>query len=90
MLDDVVDNTVHVHECRLQDLLAAEGEQLLGQPAGPNGRSVDQLDLPAQWVVRGKSLGQYFPLRPMITVSRLLKSWATPPAKRPMASIFWA
>ena len=28
--------------------------------------------------------------RPLITVSRLLKSWATPPASRPIASIFWA
>ena len=26
----------------------------------------------------------------MITVSRLLKSWAMPPASRPTASIFWA
>src|SRR5690349_13566358 len=25
-----------------------------------------------------------------MTVSRLLKSWATPPASRPTASIFWA
>src|ERR671929_51262 len=25
-----------------------------------------------------------------MTVSMLLKSWATPPARRPMASIFWA
>ena len=27
--------------------------------------------------------------RPLITVSRLLKSCATPPASRPIASIFW-
>ena len=27
---------------------------------------------------------------PMMVVSRLLKSWATPPARVPMASIFWA
>ena len=27
-------------------------------------------------------------LYPMMTVSRLLKSWATPPARRPIASIF--
>ena len=26
---------------------------------------------------------------PMITMSRLLKSWAMPPASRPTASIFW-
>ena len=25
-----------------------------------------------------------------MTVSRLLKSWATPPVRRPIASIFWA
>ena len=29
-------------------------------------------------------------LYPMMTVSRLLKSWATPPASWPTASIFWA
>ncbi len=28
-------------------------------------------------------------LSPMMTVKRLLKSWATPPARRPTASIFW-
>jgi hypothetical protein len=28
--------------------------------------------------------------QPLMTVSRLLKSWATPPASRPMASIFCA
>ncbi len=28
--------------------------------------------------------------RPRMTASRLLKSWATPPARRPMDSIFWA
>jgi hypothetical protein len=27
---------------------------------------------------------------PLMTVSRLLKSWATPPAKRPIPSILWA
>ena len=27
---------------------------------------------------------------PEITISRLLKSWAMPPARRPTASIFWA
>jgi hypothetical protein len=43
--------------------------------SGPSGRAL--LRCSSRWT------------RPVMTVSRLLKSWATPPASCPTASIFW-
>ena len=48
---------------------------------------VDLLEVVVEWVRRGHAR-QASSVLPMITVSMLLKSWATPPATRPTASIF--
>ncbi len=38
----------------------------------------------------GSDVSMSSSMLPRMAVSRLLKSWATPPASRPMDSIFWA
>ena len=72
---------------RVNDLLARERQQLLRQRgAAPRRlrRALQELDgrRAARLRPRARSM------KPSMDVSRLLKSWATPPASRPMLSSF--
>ena len=73
------------------DLPAAEGEELAGEGrrrARPPSR-ISSTSL-AHRVAGASSLEQELAVADDRRVSRLLKSWAMPPASRPTASIFWA
>ena len=68
-----------------QQLLATEGEELTRQRGGAFRR---RDDFPDAVVARTPSVDAPSSALPRITVSRLLKSCATPPASRPTVSIF--
>ena len=75
------DEGVEVHDLRLHDLLAAEGEELAHEARGPLGGAHDVLHL-ARGAGRSASrLRRSSSPCPMITMSRLLKSWAMPPGE---------
>ena len=79
---------VQVEDPRLQDLAPAEGQQLPGEGGRAVGGVADLASCgapPASPAARSRRSSSLYP---MITLSRLLKSWATPPASWPMASIF--
>ncbi len=82
---------VEVERLRLQRLPAREGEQLLGQRGAALGRRRRSSRRSRRSV--GRPSGQRSAASralPMMTVSRLLKSCATPPVSWPTASIFCA
>ena len=88
MLRHVRDGVVEVDHLGRDLRLAAEGQQLRGQGGGTrrgarrSARSADSRSSAEP----DASVSHH----PLITVSRLLKSCATPPASCPIASIFWA
>ena len=91
MLPMLVHDRVEVDEPRLQHLLAAEREQLARQRRGR--ACAAPADLLRRRSRRGsavRGLAAAARRSPGSTVSRLLKSWAMPPASRPTASIFCA
>ena len=68
-------------------LLAAEGQDLAGEVGRPVRRGEHLVDVEPQLARLGGSSRPRLTY-PMMAVSMLLKSWATPPASWPMASIF--
>ena len=84
-----LDHPIEIQFARFEDLLAAERQQLAGQRGGafPGAMNLGN-HLPQR--IAGAQLRQHQVAVPLITVSRLLKSCATPPARRPMDSIFCA
>ena len=78
---------VDVHHLRLSCVAAAEGEQLLGEPAPRSTRLHGVVDQARATLLRGTPEESRLP---STAVSRLLKSWAMPPVSRPIASIFCA
>ena len=84
------DDGVQVEHPRLEHLLAAEGQELLGERRGPLAGLLDLLEVVPWLRVLGVERSQQELAVAQMTVSRLLKSWATPPASRPTASIFCA
>ena len=89
-LGHVVDDFVQVQVLRLDDLAAAEREQLAGEIRRALGR---QRDLLRGFLARPRSGCRVMPSRevwPWMTVRMLLKSCAMPPASCPTDSIFCA
>ena len=84
------DDRVDVDDFQFQQLLAAEGQQLPGQSGGAVGGLLDGYALFRAEDGRDRSLARMTSAYPLMTISRLLKSCATPPASRPTASIFCA
>ena len=74
----------------LQDLLAAEREELAGQRRGAVRRAADLGHVQPARGRASSSPASSSSALPRIAVSRLLKSWAIPPASCPTASIFCA
>ncbi len=73
----------------LEGLAAGEGEELARQAGGPVHRVRDRADVAHATFLRQVRSFQEVGGR-LITVSRLLKSWATPPVSCPTASNFCA
>ena len=71
-------------------LAPPEGQQLARQRGAALGRRVDLAQVVAHGIAVGQLAQQRPRQKPRITDSRLLKSWATPPASRPTASSFCA
>ena len=86
---DLVDDRLERHRAALGFSPAAEREDLSDEVRGALrcGQEVPQM------VLRGEAFGMRIAASsasPAMMPKRLLKSWAMPPAKVPMASIFWA
>ena len=79
--DEVFGN---VDQFRLQGLFARESQQLANQPGGTIGVLLNLDQVGKGRIADAVTLKQ----KPIMAVSRLLKSWATPPANWPMACIF--
>ena len=86
----VAHHVVQVDLRRCAHLLAAEGEQLAGERRATLHRLADVAHVLAQLALRRQLGSRASAAAPSTTLSRLLKSWATPPASRPTASIFCA
>ena len=76
----------HLHPGRLR---APEVEQLLDQAGGPLAGAQDLLQIVPGGSPAGSRCWQT-QAKPWMAPSRLLKSWAIPPDRRPMASILSA
>ena len=84
----VQDDLVELKRRRAIGLRLAEGKQLGRQLRGASCRDEYLLH------IRGRGWSELIPsatsaAQPRMPVSKLLKSWAIPPARRPTASIFW-
>ena len=86
----VADDGVDVDHLEFEELFAAERQQLAGEGGGAVGGLLDGLYLDGAWRLPFSNCSSKTSVYPLITISRLLKSWATPPARRPTASIFCA
>ena len=84
-LDDFID----IQHFGQEDALPAEGQQLAGQCRGSFAGPVNRFEAFGVRIVVGKSRERDLAVTG-ITVSKLLKSWATPAANCPTASIFCA
>ena len=83
------DQRIHVGRLRLQRLLAGEGEQMPRQLGALLSRLVDHFG-DGDGLESCASDAARMSMEPMMTVSMLLKSWAMPPVRWPIASIFCA
>ena len=81
---------VDVQDDRLDDLPPAEGQELARESPRARPAVLDLLDVGAAGRVRARRSRAELARTRGSTVSMLLKSWATPPASRPTASIFCA
>ena len=78
---------VDVEHLRRQHVLAAEREEL-ARERRRHARRHRRCPSPARSARPGFNMSSSMWLLSVMTVRRLLKSWATPPARRPTASIF--
>ena len=85
---DVEHRGVDVDIARLQRLPAGEGEQMLDQLGAAFGGLVDQARRRSAARAGAAGSPTSVSVVPVITVSMLLKSCATPPVSLPMASSF--
>jgi hypothetical protein len=82
----LLDEVIEVDESRLQELAAAEGQQLTRELGRPLGAALDEVEVATRRLISREPVEQE--LDPSaITVSMLLNSWATPPASTPSDSI---
>ena len=87
-LVQIDDQFVQIDPAGLNDLPTGESQQLTGEVRRALGTLLDALEIGPQGGV-GRQLRERRSVWPQMTARMLLKSWATPPASRPMLSIFW-
>ena len=86
-LASAFDDRVETERSQLHDLLACKRERLTRQVRATFGCRADRLELLVSGL-RSRSRFREVDTDARITVSRLLKSWATPPASLPTDSSF--
>ena len=88
---DAADRGVQVEDPRRHHLAAGEAEELAREVRWPAAAAaVDRFEIAAHADSPGRLACSASSTCPVITLSMLLKSWATPPASRPTDSIFCA